>query len=131
MRSLGYGGVHRIDVAVFPQDRGVVAVFRVDDRRLRQSGRHQIDADRQFVHFQFDEFGRILGLILRLGDHRRHGLADEAHAIGWQYRPVRNETRRSVPIPQLRPTRQAAELGEIRTGVDGEHAGGDFRLSCV
>ena len=86
-------------------------IFRIGD------GRQRLDVD-------LDRFGRVLRLQQRLGDHAGDRVADEAHLVGRHCRPRRLLHLAAVAVLERHDAfeRAVAGRGEIRAGVDAEHA---------
>ena len=109
--------------------RDVVRALVPDRRR---AGLHRVLGQRDRRNrlvVDLDQFGGILGLGQRLGDHHRHRIADIPHAVGHQRRPLRREHRaavgplaRHVGLGHAEPVRL-----DVVAGIDGHHARCRFR----
>ena len=76
-----------------------------------------------------DQFGRILGLFQRLGDHQRHRIADVANAALGQHWPGRLGPGRAVAVGDGNEAGQVAVAGglHVLAGQDEEDARSLFR----
>ena len=95
LRGLGEGRLGRGLVADVPVVDDVARRFRMQLRRARLDRGADIGDGRQLLVVDHDGFGRVLGLVLGLGDHDRDRLADEAH-------------RCPAPSPAMRPSSSAS-----------------------
>jgi hypothetical protein len=87
---------------------------------LQRLGR--VRARGQLAYLQLYPFCSVAGLLRGLRHHRSNGLTDEADFILGQDGSPRDKGRFAIGILQHRPTGQAAELGKILRGVDGDYA---------
>ena len=71
-----------------------------------------------------DQLGRVLGLGQRVGDHHRHRIADIAHPVGDQRRPLRGVHRLTVgALARHVGLGHAEPVGhDVVAGVDRQHA---------
>ena len=99
--------------AVVPH-RGRAGLHRVGGRGHRG----------QRLVVDIDQLGRVLGLGQRVGDHHRHRIADIAHPVGDQRRPLRGIHRLTVgPLARHVGLGHAEPVGhDVVAGVDRQHA---------
>ena len=81
------GGIGRAFVADGPVVDHVARGFRVQLRRARLDRGANVRNGGQFLVIDDHGLGRVLGLVLGLGDHDRDRLADEAHGFRRHRRP--------------------------------------------
>ena len=134
MRGLREGGLGRRSVAGLQHMRDVVGAFFPNRRAacISRGGGRGHRGQRRVV--DRDQLRRVLRLGQALGDDQRNGIADIAHAIDHQGRPLRREQRRAVrplarqrrpghaePVARIvraRPHREHARCPTRRLGVD-------------
>ena len=80
------------------------------------------DHGRQRIDIDLDRLGGVLRLQQRLRDHKRDGIADEAHLVGRQRRSRRPLHGRAVAVVERDDAFERAIGGEIGAGIDAEHA---------
>ena len=129
MGGLGECRLGRRAVAALGGVRDVVRIVVPHARRIRfrRFGDRRHRRQRLVVHD--DEFGRVLRLRQRLGDHHRHRIADIACAIDDQRGTLRREHRRAVALlARHRRLRHGdAVVRVVGAGVDRDHAGRALR----
>ena len=128
VRSAGECLVDRVLVADMPVVADVARHLVMHQRRARRDrGLHGGDA-RQVLEADLDQFGRILRLLLGLGDDDGDGVADMTHLADREHRMLRLGHRRAVLVVDLPAARHAADaVGvQIGTGVHGDHARSGF-----
>jgi hypothetical protein len=91
---------------------------------LAGQGRHRIDQRRQRLILDGDDLGRVLALLGPLGEHDRHGLADEAHPVAREVGPDHGRVepardRRQVDVGADDHVHDAG-AGAGRLDVDGQ-----------
>ena len=118
------GRLDRLAIAE-PVDEAFVVRCLVPQRgRVRRIGGRSIGVGRQRRVVDRDRFGRILGLIERLGDDHRHRLADMAGAAVRQRQERRSGHCPAVAAPEhdLGRDRAVARGGVIGAGQHRQHA---------
>ena len=83
--GLGEGRGRGLGVAVAHLGGDVAGGLVADQRRAFGDRAVEVDHHRQLFVVDHHGFGRVARLLQRLGDHERHRLADEAHALVRQH----------------------------------------------
>ena len=124
MGGLDKGSIGSGLVAEKLHEADVVRAIVEDERRAgcRSVGRR--DDGRQRLVIDLDQLGRIHRLVHGLGNHKRHIVADPAHAVLDQCRIARLVHRAAVAALEPPRDRQVAEARclPIRTGEHRQHA---------
>ncbi len=123
---LGEGFLGLFLLAAFPMDGGVVRrQVRPDLLRPRCGGLFQIDDRLQHFHIQVDQFGRVLGLNIRIGDHHGDRFAGIANPVGGKRHPGRLDHVAAVGVLQRHDAGRGSVPGfdQILAGNDHVDAG--------
>jgi len=107
MRRLGKPRLRARPIAIFIVERQVVRQVLVQANGTVSHRLVGLDHDRQVFVFNLDELGRVLRQGLRLRDHQRHGLANEADAVTRQRAAKRDAERAATDPPEERRRRRA------------------------
>ena len=113
--------VGAVAVAARPGVADVVGRGIVDRGAHALRGR-RVDHRREHVVVHVDQIGRIARLIERLGHHEGDQVTDEERLVVAEDRMLGFDHRRVVGVLDQPAARQAADLAEVRAGVDAEHA---------
>jgi hypothetical protein len=124
-------GVDRSLVADRPRVALVAHGFVVNLRRAGFQRVDDVNHGRQYFVVDLDQFGGILRLVLRFGDHQCDLIADIAHFSIREHRMRRFFHRRAVDARDEPAAGQAVDAFEVGSGVDGDHARRILRLARV
>jgi hypothetical protein len=121
--------VHRVAAAGFPHEGDVVGHLVPDRRRPRTGGLGGRRHHRQGLVVHGHPLGGVGGLLGRVRDDQRDGIADVADALAGQRRPRRGERRRAIATLASGVGGQVTQTvgGDVGSGEHGEHAGGPRR----
>ena len=101
----------------------VVAELLVDERRPRREGRLRLDDGVERLVVDGHEFGRVLGDVARLGNHRRDRLAHVAHLADRQARPATLlEDRGRKHLRTKGESHRLERVRDVLAGGDTTHA---------
>ena len=117
MIGLGKGRVGCGAIAELGVDADVGRPVLPDDRRAAFGGGARCGDRRQDLVVDRHEFGTVQRRIQGLGDHRRHGVADEARLVGGEQRDRRDAAVGAVAVVE-RHVDQARNVGGARNGAD-------------
>ena len=133
MRSLGEGGIGRLLVAFNLNETDVVGAVVPHQRHARLDGVAGRSDRRQWLVVDFDHLGSIDRLVVTLGDHEGHIVADHSHAILNQSRIARPITRGAVAALKSAGYGQIAKACRlvVRSGQHREHTRCGLRLGGV
>ena len=126
MGGAGEGRLGRRAVAAFGGVGDVVGVFVPQARRIGFRGFGNVRHRRQRFVIHHDQFGGVLRLRQRLGDHHRDRVADIARAVDHHGGTLRREHRRAVALLARHAglRHRDAVIREVGAGVDRDHARG-------
>ena len=122
MRRLRESRGNLLAVAIMIIERDIVRRLVIDARRAGTVGLRHLGDGRQGLDVERDRLGGVLGLQGRLGDDKRHRIADETHFIAGQSRSRRLSHFRAIAILERDRAFERAVAREILAGVNAEHA---------
>jgi hypothetical protein len=125
--DLGSAGESRVSlrlIAIFDIETDIARDVRMQRRRIRGKRLLEADHHRQILIIDLDQLGSI-GRRRGAGrDHHRNFLADIAHAIGRQQRPLRHQDFAAASARKRHHRRHGlhTEFGNVAADEDGDHA---------
>ncbi len=125
--DMGRLGERRVDIGLhadLPVIDQIAGRFGVDRRRAFVERVSEIDIGRQHLVIDLDRLCSVLGLIVAVGHHHRHRVADIAHRVDRHHRMRRRLVRLAVLVLDHPAADQAADLGvdQVLAGEDLDHA---------
>src|SRR5579862_723966 len=124
MRRASNGGPRLRVIAIFDIEADIARDVVVNRGRVRRQRGIEADHRWQILIIDIDQLGGVGRLMRRLCDDHRHLLADEAHAIARQERPLGRQDLAAAPPGERHRWRYDAQagIGNVAADIDGDDA---------